>query len=150
MGQQYAAAPSLLFTNPQPKLRPLGNAGNGKPGREAQRLRKSTPMVDDADSGPRLRETNWVWLAERTDGVACELGAENEPGDSRLPGLFSQVQRRPALPGFAAALGDEGVDAVLIHGLPRSEATAPEEDFLDECRGVLRPGGYIVFCADYP
>ena len=106
-------------------------------------------MVDDPASGPRLRETNWVWLAERTDGVACELGAENEPGDSRLPGLFSEVQRRPALRGLVDALGDESVDAVVIHSLARNEAAALDEDFLGECRRVLRPGGYVVFCADY-
>jgi hypothetical protein len=41
------------------------------------------------------------------------------------------------------------VDAVVIHGLPRNGAATPDEDFLGECRGVLRPGGYIVFCADY-
>jgi SAM-dependent methyltransferase len=140
----------LLFTNPQPELSSLENALDRKLGSEPQTLSTSMPMADDPASGPRLRETNCVWLAERTEGVACELGAEDEPGDSRLRGLFSAVQRRLALPGLADALGDESVDAVLIHGLPRNEATAPDEDFLRECRRVLRPGGYVVFCADYP
>jgi spermidine synthase len=41
------------------------------------------------------------------------------------------------------------VDAVVIHSLPGNTAAASDEDFLGECRRVLRPGGYIVFCADY-
>ncbi len=106
------------------------------------------PKIDDPASGPRLCETNWVWLAERTEGVACELGDEDEPGDPRLQELFFDVKRKQALPGLAIALGDETVDAVVVHGIRNNEAAVLDENFLCECRRVLRPGGYVVFCAD--
>lgn len=105
-------------------------------------------MVDDPAAGPRLRETNWVWLAERTDGIACELCPNDEPGDSRLPDLFTEV-RRQALSGLADALGDKNIDAVVVHGLPGDVAATDDEDLLEKCHQALRPGGYIVFCVDY-
>lgn len=137
----------LSCAGQEPKLRT--ELVSPAPGERHVTWRNSRRMQDAADplSSPRLAETNWVWLAERTDGIAVELVPDSGSADSRIGQLFAEVHPRPCDPGFARQLEPEVADAVVIEEFPCDWDGSRQAALLAECFRILRPGGYVVFSA---
>jgi hypothetical protein len=100
-------------------------------------------------SGPRLRHTNWVWLALRTEGVVCELAACADDKDLRLEGLFSEVIHVKNPSELDGRYAEGMIDAFVLHALPSHQGNVTPAEMLRDCHRFLRPGGYVVFAADH-
>ena len=98
---------------------------------------------------PGIAEINWTWFAERTRGSVCEVSSIDTNRDQRLGDLFSEVHRVETPKGMMNRFSPGELDAVLVHQLPGKTSDPSPLQLFRECRRVLRPGGYVMFCANY-